>query len=252
MRPRRRSMRPSRTGAGKRGRTSAVQCRGGRRPGYRAARSAPYSGARGDRARLDLARPRVAGELVRAVDRPPTSHVARSALAAAVPFLFLHERFQPEYGLELGSTTRRPPALGLRRYSCSCCAAIVSPLRHGIERLRPGRARSGSPAPLLLALARLPGAAARLAGRRALRRPPRHLPQARRVRAARARGAAARPARGGPDDRPRWARALERASRRRRRRPVRRAGRLRRRERRLATAVLPRPPRPGRALGARR
>ena len=36
------------------------------------------------------------------VDRESTGALA---LTAAIPFLFLHERFQPEYGLELGTTT---------------------------------------------------------------------------------------------------------------------------------------------------
>ncbi len=59
-------------------------------------------------------------------------------LTAAVPLLFLHERFQPEYGLELGGTT-----LDLRTSDAAIAlvllAAVVSATRRGIDRLRPGR-----------------------------------------------------------------------------------------------------------------
>ncbi len=69
-------------------------------------------------------------------DRESTGAIA---LTAAVPFLFLHERFQPEYGLELGATT-----VDLRLSDAAIVlvlvAAIVVATRHGIERLRPGRA----------------------------------------------------------------------------------------------------------------
>jgi O-antigen ligase len=70
------------------------------------------------------------------VDRESTGVLA---LTAAVPFLFLHERFQPEYGVELGATT-----VDLRLSDAAIVlvlvAAIVVATRHGIERLRPGRA----------------------------------------------------------------------------------------------------------------
>jgi O-antigen ligase len=70
------------------------------------------------------------------VDRESTGALA---LAAAIPFLFLHERFQPAYGLELGSTT-----VDLRLSDAAIvlvlAAAVVVASRHGIERLRPGRA----------------------------------------------------------------------------------------------------------------
>ena len=70
------------------------------------------------------------------VDRESTGALA---LSAALPFLFLHERFQPEYGLELGSTT-----VDLRLSDAAVvlvlAAALVVASRRGIERLRPGRA----------------------------------------------------------------------------------------------------------------
>jgi O-antigen ligase len=70
------------------------------------------------------------------VDRESTGALA---LTAAVPFLFLHERFQPEYGLELGSTT-----VDLRLSDAAVvlvlAAALVVVTRQGLERLRPGRA----------------------------------------------------------------------------------------------------------------
>ena len=60
-------------------------------------------------------------------------------LAAAVPFLFLHERFQPELSLELGSTT-----VDIRLSDVAVLvvvvAAFVSAIRLGVERLRSGRA----------------------------------------------------------------------------------------------------------------
>ena len=70
------------------------------------------------------------------LDRESTGALA---LSAALPFLFLHERFQPEYGLELGSTT-----VDLRLSDAAVvlvlAAALVVASRRGIERLRPGRA----------------------------------------------------------------------------------------------------------------
>ncbi len=57
-------------------------------------------------------------------------------LAASVPFLFLHERFQPEASLELGST-----AVDIRLSDVAVlvvvAAAIVSALHLGAARLRP-------------------------------------------------------------------------------------------------------------------
>jgi O-antigen ligase len=65
--------------------------------------------------------------------------VGAFVLTAAVPLLFLHERFQPEYDLELGATT-----LDLRLSDAAILlvlvAAAVSAARRGAERLRPGRA----------------------------------------------------------------------------------------------------------------
>ena len=60
-------------------------------------------------------------------------------MTAAIPFLFLHERFQPEYGLEVGTTT-----VDFRLSDAAVvlvlAAAVVVASRHGLERLRPGRA----------------------------------------------------------------------------------------------------------------
>ena len=60
-------------------------------------------------------------------------------LTAATPLLFLHEKFQPQYGLELGGTT-----IDLRTSDAAIAlvllAAIAAAARHGIGRLRPGRA----------------------------------------------------------------------------------------------------------------
>jgi O-antigen ligase len=65
--------------------------------------------------------------------------VGAIVLTAAVPLLFLHERFQPELDLELGTTT-----LDLRTSDAAIvlvlAAAAVTLARHGLERLRPGRA----------------------------------------------------------------------------------------------------------------
>ena len=70
------------------------------------------------------------------LDRESTGALA---LTAALPFLFLHERFQPEYGLELGSTTV-DVRLSDAAVALVLAAALVVASRQGIERLRPGRA----------------------------------------------------------------------------------------------------------------
>ena len=60
------------------------------------------------------------------------------ALAAAVPFLFLHERFQPTWVVELGSTTvdvRTSDAAVL----VVAVAALVAAARFGLGRLNPAR-----------------------------------------------------------------------------------------------------------------
>ena len=60
-------------------------------------------------------------------------------LTAALPLLFLHERFQPEYGVELGSAS-----VDLRTSDAAIvlvlAAALVVVARRGLDRLRPGRA----------------------------------------------------------------------------------------------------------------
>jgi len=73
-------------------------------------------------------------------------------VAAAVPFLFMHERFQPEYDLELGSTTAdiRLSDVALLVVVAS---AAVSAARNGISRLSPARAIWISGAALLAWLA---------------------------------------------------------------------------------------------------
>jgi len=59
-------------------------------------------------------------------------------LTAALPLLFLHERFQPEYGLDVGGTT-----VDLRTSDAAIAlvlvAAVGAAARRGIDRLRPGR-----------------------------------------------------------------------------------------------------------------
>ncbi len=69
-------------------------------------------------------------------------------LASSVPFLFLHERFQPEASLELGST-----AVDIRLSDIAVlvvvAAAIVSAIRLGSTRLRPALALWISGAALL-------------------------------------------------------------------------------------------------------
>jgi O-antigen ligase len=66
----------------------------------------------------------------------PRDSAGAIVLAAAVPFLFVHERFQPEASFELGSTS-----LDVRLSDVAVLAvlvaAVVSALRFGIERLRP-------------------------------------------------------------------------------------------------------------------
>jgi len=58
-------------------------------------------------------------------------------LTASVPFLFLHERFQPEYGVGLGSTT-----VDIRLSDVALLAvlvtAVVTAVQHGLDRLKPG------------------------------------------------------------------------------------------------------------------
>jgi O-antigen ligase len=60
-------------------------------------------------------------------------------LAASLPLLFLHERFQLEYDLELGATS-----VDLRLSDAAVvlvlATAAVFAARYGVERLRPGRA----------------------------------------------------------------------------------------------------------------
>jgi hypothetical protein len=60
-------------------------------------------------------------------------------LAAAIPFLFLHERFQPTLSQELGSTTVDIRLSDLAILAV-VSAAIVSAVRLGSDRLGPGRA----------------------------------------------------------------------------------------------------------------
>lgn len=73
-------------------------------------------------------------------------------LAGAVPFLFLHERFQPEASIGLGSTS-----LDVRLSDVAVlvvvAAALVAAIRLGAERLRSGRALWLSGAALLVWLA---------------------------------------------------------------------------------------------------
>jgi len=58
-------------------------------------------------------------------------------LTASTPFLFLHERFQPEYGVELGSTTMDVRLSDIALLAV-VAAAIVAATEHGLDRLRPG------------------------------------------------------------------------------------------------------------------
>ena len=116
----------------------------------------------------------------------------RSCSQASIPFVFLHERFQPDLTIASGSTSV-DVRLADGALLVVVVVALVSAVRFGhraasarTPALDPGRAARR------LARARVP--AARLTPRRALRRPPRELPQVRRIRAARRLGAAARPA----------------------------------------------------------
>ena len=93
-------------------------------------------------------------------------------LAAAIPFLFFHERYQPEASVGVGATT-----IDVRLSDVAVLvvliAAVVAATRHGIARL--GAAHGcGSGEPRCS-----PGSRSRrsvgLARRRALRRPPRQL-----------------------------------------------------------------------------
>ena len=60
-------------------------------------------------------------------------------LTASLPLLLLHERFQPEYDLELGATTidLRPSDAAI---ALVLAIALLSGARSGLDRLRPGRA----------------------------------------------------------------------------------------------------------------
>ena len=141
----------------------------------------------------------VTAEALESTRSPSTlrSLVDRDALGAvvltrALPFLFLHERYQPELASRSG---RRRSTYGSRTGPARRrrCRARVA-LRLGTRPLAAGRCsgcRRAAPR-----LARLRGPSPRLARRCPLRRPPRELREARRVRAARDRGAAAGAARG--------------------------------------------------------
>ena len=59
-------------------------------------------------------------------------------LTASVPLLFLHERFQPEYGVGLGSTTVDIRVSDVALMLVFATALVVA-VQRGIERLRPGR-----------------------------------------------------------------------------------------------------------------
>ena len=167
-------------------------------------------------------------------------------LAGAIPFLFVHERYQPDLGVGVGATTVDVRLSDVAVLVVVIAAARRRASRDGLARLRAGRSLWLAGAALLawLAFADLP---TRLPRRRPLRRPSRELPEARRVRASRTGRAAARATRHGPHDRARRARAVGRRRGRRRAPAVLRRRHLRSVERRLAPAVLPRPPRPRRA-----
>ena len=83
-----------------------------------------------------------AGRSLRDLVRIPRV-VGAIVLAAAVPFLFLHERFQPELSLGLGSTT-----VDIRLSDVAVLvvvvAAVAGRVRLGLDRLRRRDARSGS------------------------------------------------------------------------------------------------------------
>jgi O-antigen ligase len=80
--------------------------------------------------------PRLSNRVRPLVDR---DSVGAIVLTAAIPLLFLHKRFQPEYGLEVGATT-----LDLRTSDAAIVLVLVTACvyaaRHGIDRVRPGRA----------------------------------------------------------------------------------------------------------------
>jgi len=60
-------------------------------------------------------------------------------LTASFPFLFIHERFQPEYGVALGSTTADVRISDVALLAVFVIA-VVSAVRHGVDRLAAGRA----------------------------------------------------------------------------------------------------------------
>ena len=195
-----------------------------------------------------------------ALDSPSWSSNARSlvdresvgalVLTAAIPFLFIHERFQPELAIARRLDVDRDSARRLgapgRRRRCADRRTF------GVARAAGGRS-----APLDLGsaphrMARICGTPPRSDRRRAVRRAPRELPQVRRVRAARGRRPAACTPTPRSDAGAARRRALERSRNRRRAAPTPRERHLLRFERGLETPVVSRTPRPRRALGARR
>ncbi len=129
MRRRRRSTRPSPTGVGKAGRTSASKCRA---DVARYWRERAYSGAVATGA-FDSAH--VSSSLRSLIDRRSAGALV---LAAAIPFLFLHERFQPELEITAGTAS-----LEIRLADWAVLAVVlaasVSAIRLGVAPLRPGR-----------------------------------------------------------------------------------------------------------------
>ncbi len=171
-------------------------------------------------------------------------------LAAALPILFLHVRFQPGFTVTVGSTSVHVVLSDLAVLAVAAVALWVW------VRDRPslGAGRwvwiaSVGLARLELRGGRLPALVGRVVR---LAHPPRHRGEVRRVRAARARRRRPRPAARRPRADPRCADRLERVRERGRGRAVLRLADPGRLAERLAAAFLPRPPRPRRAVGRRR
>ena len=59
-------------------------------------------------------------------------------LAGAVPFLFFHERYQPELGVDVGSTSIEVRLSDAALFVIVLAAAAMA-LRHGLDRLRPAK-----------------------------------------------------------------------------------------------------------------
>jgi O-antigen ligase len=122
-------MQPSPTGVGKPGKTSGSQCR---EAVARNGRSAAYSGAVATEALDSTGSPSSLRDLV------ARESLGALVLVASIPFLFSHERYQPELGVGLGATD-----VDIRLSDVAVVVVLVAALfaasHTGLERLAAAR-----------------------------------------------------------------------------------------------------------------